>query len=65
MLYRQDIQLGEYLVGIKAESLVLCFINFANCVRQKERREHISFDGKEVFSSKHGDNYALVITISL
>ncbi len=57
--------IGRIIRGIKAESLVSCFINFANSVRQKEGKEHISFDGKVVCGSKHGDNDALQLMTAM
>lgn len=49
--------IGCIIGDIKAESLVSSFINFSNAVC--ESKEHISFDGKVVCSSKHGDIDAL------
>jgi predicted transposase YbfD/YdcC len=57
--------IGRIIRGIKAESLVSCFINFANSVRQKEGKEHISFDGKVICGSKHGDNDALQLMTAM
>ena len=51
--------IGRIIRGIKAESLVSSFINFSNAVRDKEGKAHISFDGKVVCGSKHGDIDAL------
>ena len=48
--------IGRIIRGIKAESLVSCFINFSNSVREKHDKEHISFDGKVLCGSKHGDD---------
>lgn len=51
--------IGRIIRGIKAESLISSFINFSNEVREKEGKEHISFDGKVVCGSKHGEIDAL------
>jgi len=47
---------GRIIRGIKAESLVSCFINFSNSIRDKDKKEHIAFDGKVLCGSKHGDD---------
>ena len=47
--------IGRIIRGVKAENLVSCFINFSNTLRKKNGKEHISFDGKVVCGSKHGD----------
>jgi hypothetical protein len=51
--------IGRIIRGIKAEKLVSSFINFSNTVRESEGKEHISFDGKVVRGSKHGNKDAL------
>jgi predicted transposase YbfD/YdcC len=48
--------IGRIIRGIKAESLVSCFISFSNSIRDKEKKEHIAFDGKVLCGSKHGDD---------
>ncbi len=57
--------IGRIIRGIKAESLVSSFINFSNTVRQREKKEHISFDGKVVCGSKHGDIDALQLMTAM
>jgi predicted transposase YbfD/YdcC len=57
--------IGRIIRGIKAESLVSSFINFSNIVREKEDKEHISFDGKVVCGSKHGDIDALQLMTAM
>lgn len=57
--------IGRIIRGIQADSLVSCFINFANSVRQKEGKEHISFDGKVVCGSKHSDKDALQLMTAM
>ena len=57
--------IGRIISGIKAESLVSSFINFSNIMREKEGKEHISFDGKVVCGSKHGDIYALQLMTAM
>ena len=44
--------IGRIIRGIKADSLVSCFINFSNAVRESDSKEHISFDGKVVVLSQ-------------
>ncbi|MFT5760716.1 MAG: hypothetical protein ACI9LM_005503 [Alteromonadaceae bacterium] len=51
--------IGRIIRGLKADSLVSCFINYANVVRESDGKEHISFDGKVVCGSKHGEIDAL------
>jgi predicted transposase YbfD/YdcC len=48
--------IGRIIRGIKAESLISCFISFSNSIRNTNEREHIAFDGKVVRGSKHGDD---------
>ena len=48
--------IGRIIRGVKAESLMSCFINFSNALREKDSKEHISFDGKVACGSKHGDD---------
>jgi predicted transposase YbfD/YdcC len=57
--------IGRIIRGIKAESLVSSFINFSNAVRKSESKEHISFDGKVVCGSKHGDIDALQLMTAM
>jgi hypothetical protein len=40
--------------GIKAESLVSCFEQWVNMVREQDKKEHIAFDGKVLRGSGHG-----------
>jgi len=47
--------IGRIIRGIKAESIISCFIAWSNDLRNKEGKEHISFDGKVIRGSKHGD----------
>lgn len=47
--------IGRIIRGIKADSLILCFISFSNTVRESDGKEYISFDGKVVCGSKHGE----------
>jgi predicted transposase YbfD/YdcC len=57
--------IGRIIRGIKAESLVSSFINFSNAVRESEGKEHISFDGKVVCGSKHGNTDALQLMTAM
>ncbi|PAJ71682.1 hypothetical protein CJF42_25405 [Pseudoalteromonas sp. NBT06-2] len=57
--------IGRIIRGVKADSLVSSFINFSNTVREKEGKEHISFDGKVVCGSKHGDIDALQLMTAM
>ena len=57
--------IGRIIRGIKAESIVSSFINFSNAVREKEGKEHISFDGKVLCGSKHGDIEALQLMTAM
>ncbi|CAG19282.1 ISAs1 family transposase [Photobacterium profundum] len=47
--------IGRIIRGIKAESLMSCFIGFSNQLREQSKRDHIAFDGKVIKGSKHGD----------
>ncbi len=47
--------IGRIIRGIQAESIISCFIAWSNGLRNKEAKEHISFDGKVIRGSKHGD----------
>ena len=47
--------IGRIIRGIKAESLVTSFISFSNSLRSKGNKEQITFDGKVVCGSKHGE----------
>jgi predicted transposase YbfD/YdcC len=57
--------IGRIIRGIKAEKLVSSFINFSNAVRESEGKEHISFDGKVVRGSKHGNKDALQLMTAM
>ncbi len=57
--------IGRIIRGIKADSLVSSFINFSNAVREKEGKAHISFDGKVICGSKHGDIDALQLMTAM
>jgi predicted transposase YbfD/YdcC len=57
--------IGRIIRGVKADSLVSSFINFSNVVRETEGKEHISFDGKVVCGSKHGDIDALQLMTAM
>ena len=46
--------IGRIIRGIKADSFVSCFIQWANEIREKNGKEHIAFDGKVLRGSKHG-----------
>ncbi|MCP4325360.1 MAG: ISAs1 family transposase [Alteromonadales bacterium] len=47
--------IGHIIRGIKAESVISCFIAWPNNLKNKEVKEHISFDGKVNRDSKHGE----------
>ena len=47
--------IGRIIRGIKAESLMSCFISWSNSIRDVKKKEHIAFDGKVICGSKHGD----------
>jgi len=47
--------IGRIIRGIKAESLVTSFVSFSNNLRNKDNKEPITFDGKVVCGSKHGE----------
>ncbi len=57
--------IGRIIRGLKADSLVSCFINFSNAVRESDGKEHISFDGKVVCGSKHGEIDALQLMTAM
>ena len=57
--------IGRIIRGLKADSLVSCFINFSNSIREGSGKEHISFDGKVVCGSKHGDIDALQLMTAM
>lgn len=57
--------IGRIIRGIEAQRLVSSFINFSNTVRDKNDKEHISFDGKVVCGSKHGDIDALQLMTAM
>lgn len=48
--------IGRIIRGIKAESLLNCFECWVNEIRDVNSKEHISFDGKVVRGSRHGDS---------
>lgn len=48
--------IGRIIRGIKAESMVSCFLQFSNSLREKSKQEHIAFDGKVLCGSKHGED---------
>ena len=47
--------IGRIIRGVKADSIVSCFISWSNSLRDKGTREHIAFDGKVLCGSKHGN----------
>lgn len=47
--------IGRIIRGIKSESLLKCFEQWVNSVRQTEGCEQISFDGKTIRGSGHGE----------
>ena len=47
--------IGRIIRGIKAESLIGCFEQCVNEVREQDGKEHISFDGKVIRGSRHGE----------
>ncbi|MCP4986484.1 MAG: ISAs1 family transposase [Colwellia sp.] len=47
--------IGRIIRGIKAESIIFCFIAWSNGLRNKAGKEHISLDGKVIRGSKHGE----------
>jgi predicted transposase YbfD/YdcC len=57
--------IGRIIRGLKADSLVSCIINFANAIRESDTKEHISFDGKVVCGSKHGEIDALQLMTAM
>ncbi|MBL4822488.1 MAG: ISAs1 family transposase [Colwellia sp.] len=57
--------IGRTIRGLKADSLVSCFINFSNAIRESNGKEHFSFDGKVVRGSKHGDIDALQLMTAM
>lgn len=60
---RQSI--GRIIRGLKADSIVSCFIHFSNAIRESDGKEHISFDGKVVCGSKHGEIDALQLMTAM
>ncbi|PCJ46333.1 MAG: ISAs1 family transposase [Gammaproteobacteria bacterium] len=48
--------IGRIIRGIKSDSLLVCFEHWVNSIRIKEGREQISFDGKVVRGSGHGEH---------
>ncbi len=48
--------IGRIIRGIKAECVVSSFINFSNHIHDKESKKQVSFDGKVVRGSSHGDD---------
>lgn len=48
--------IGRIIRGIKSESMVSCFIDFSNSLREQGKKEHIAFDGKVLCGSKQGND---------
>jgi len=48
--------IGRIIRGIHSESLLVCFEQWVNSLRESKGKEQISFDGKAVRGSGHGDN---------
>ena len=48
--------IGRIIRGIKSDSLLMCFEQWVNSIRKKEGKEQISFDGKAVRGSGHGES---------
>ena len=48
--------IGRIIRGIKSDSLLLCFEQWVNSIRKSEGKEQISFDGKVLRGSGHGDH---------
>lgn len=57
--------IGRIIRGIKAESMVSCFIDFSNDLRDKEKKEQIAFDGKVLRGSKHNEINALQLMTAM
>ncbi|MCP4326116.1 MAG: ISAs1 family transposase [Alteromonadales bacterium] len=57
--------IGRIIRGIKAENMVSCFMDFSNNLRDRERKEHIGFDGKVVRGSKHNEINALQLMTAM
>ena len=49
--------IGRIIRGIKSDSIVSCFLQGVNYVREQEGKEHIAFDGKVLRGSKHGEDF--------
>lgn len=48
--------IGRIIRGIKPDSLLMCFEHWVNSIRTREGKEQISFDGKAVRGSGHGEH---------
>ncbi len=48
--------IGRIIRGIKSDSLLICFEQWVNSIRRSEEKEQISFDGKAVRGSGHGNH---------
>ncbi len=48
--------IGRIIRGVKSDSLVSCFIDFSNKLREQDKKEHIAFDGKVLCGSKQGND---------
>jgi predicted transposase YbfD/YdcC len=47
--------IGRIIRSIDPDSLISCFVAWSNTLRDKSKREHITFDGKVIRGSKHGE----------
>ncbi len=47
--------IGRIIRGIKSDSLLKCFEQWVNSIREEEGKEQISFDGKTIRGSGHGE----------
>jgi predicted transposase YbfD/YdcC len=56
--------IGRIIRGIKAQSLVDCFELCVNEVREQNGKEHISFDGKVIRGSRHGESVKAIQLMS-
>jgi predicted transposase YbfD/YdcC len=57
--------IGRIIRGINSDSLVSCFMGFSNNLRDKEKKEHIAFDGKVLCGSKHNEVNALQLMTAM
>ncbi len=48
--------IGRIIRGIQSDSLLVCFEQWVNSLRKSKGKEQISFDGKAVRGSGHGDH---------